>query len=163
MRDDNFFDRLPLMDKNKALKYIIYGLLVAIIAGSILMLSMTIAGMSGTWDNLAMQYLNEQYWAGNIGYQEYLEQAEAIDKAVLWMNFQPLILGNIARVFVNIGLVFMVIGFLGIAVNEKIDEQTRKVCLIFGGAILFVIIFTTMFTQIAIQVAWLIFQMNDKL
>ena len=60
---------------------------------------------------------------------------------------------NIARVGVNISLFFILVGFLGFAVNDKIEEKTRRIFLIIAGLILFVIMFTTFFASITISVA----------
>ena len=68
------------------------------------------------------------------------------------MEYQVIIIGNIARIGVNVGLFFIVIGFLSFALNDKFDEKTRRIYLVLAGAILFVIMLTTFFSQIAIQI-----------
>jgi len=68
------------------------------------------------------------------------------------MEFQDVIFMNVARVGVNIALVFIVIGFLSLGVAEDIDERTRRIYLIIAGLILFVIMFTTFFASISISV-----------
>ena len=54
-RGTSLFDRLPLNDKEKATKFLLYGLLTAIIFGTILMTSKTIADNAATWQNLDNQ------------------------------------------------------------------------------------------------------------
>ena len=48
-RKVNLYDMLPVMNKEKATKFLIYGLLVAIIFGTILMISTSIADNAYTW------------------------------------------------------------------------------------------------------------------
>ncbi|MFX0034568.1 MAG: hypothetical protein ACFE9I_02870 [Candidatus Hermodarchaeota archaeon] len=149
----SFFDRLPLLDKNKATKFIIYGLLAAIIFGLMMMISRSIAQNAGTWYNIAYQENQMNYWNGVYGYNDYIQKLEEIEKTMYWMQFQDVIFMNIARVGVNISLFFILIGFLSFAVNDKIDEKTRRIFLIIAGLILFVIMFTTLFSSISISVS----------
>lgn len=149
----SFFDKLPLLDKNKATKYIIYGLLAALLFGLMMMISRSIAQNAGTWYNLAYQENQINYWNGDYGYNDYVQRNEEIEKTMYWMQWQDVIFMNIARVGVNIALFFILIGFLSFAVNDKIEEKTRRICLIISGLILFVIMFTTLFGSISISVS----------
>ena len=149
----SFFDKLPLLDKNKATKYIIYGLLAALLFGLMMMISRSIAQNAGTWYNLAYQENQINYWNGVYGYNDYIQKNEEIEETMYWMQWQDVIFMNIARVGVNISLFFILIGFLSFAVNDKIDERTRRICLIISGLILFVIMFTTLFASISITVS----------
>lgn len=151
--DKSFFDRLPLLDKNRATKYIIYGLIVAILFGLMMMISRSIAQNAGSWYNLQYKENELNYWNGVYGYNDYLERIEEIEKIMYWMQWQDVIFVNIARVGVNISMCFILIGFLSFAVNDRIDEKTRRICLIISGLILFVIMFTTFFTSISISVS----------
>jgi hypothetical protein len=69
------------------------------------------------------------------------------------MEYQVIIVGNIARIGVSVGLFFIVVAFLSFALNDKFDEKSRRIYLILAGAILFVIMVTTFFSQIAIIVS----------
>lgn len=149
----SFFDRLPLLDKNRATKFIIYGLLVAILFGLMMMISRSIAQNAGTWQNLANQENSMNYWDGVYGYNDYIKRQQEIYKTTYWMQWQDVIFMNIARVGVNVALFFILIGFLSFAVNEKLDEKTRRISLILAGLILFVIMFTTFFASISISVS----------
>ena len=149
----SFFDKLPLLDKNKATKYIIYGLLAALLFGLMMMISRSIAQNAGTWYNLAYQENQINYWNGVYGYNDYIQRNEEIEETMYWMQWQDVIFMNIARVGVNISLFFILIGFLSFAVNDKIDKKTRRICLIISGLILFVIMFTTLFASISISVS----------
>jgi ABC-type multidrug transport system fused ATPase/permease subunit len=151
--EKGFFDRLPLMDKNKATKFIVYGLVAAVLFGLIMMISRSVAQNAATWENLENQRNEINYWNGEYGFNDFIKRQEEIDEIRYWMEWQDVIFMNIARVGVNISLIFMVIGFLSFAVNDKLDEGTRKISLIIAGLILFVIMFTTFFSAIAITVA----------
>jgi len=150
---ESFFNRLPLLDKNKATKYIIYGLLVAILFGLIMMISRSIAQNAQSWEYLADQENNMNYWNGLYGYNDYIQRQEEIERIRYWMEWQDVIFVNIARVGVNVALFFILIGFLSFAVNDKIDDRTRRISLIIAGLILFVIMFTTFFASISISVS----------
>lgn len=150
---ESFFNRLPLLDKNKATKYIIYGLLVAILFGLMMMISRSIAQNAQSWEYIANQENDMNYWNGVYGYNDYIQRQEEIDRIRYWMEWQDVIFVNIARVGVNVALFFILIGFLSFAVNDKIDDRTRRISLIIAGLILFVIMFTTFFASISISVS----------
>jgi len=150
---ESFFDKLPLMDKKKATKYIIYGLIAAILFGLIMMISRSIAQNAWTWQELQDQINEKNYWEGEYGYNDYVKRREEIEETTYWMQWQDVIFMNIARVGVNLSLIFILVGFLSFAVNDQIDEKTRRISLIIAGLILFVLMFTTFFASISISVA----------
>lgn len=149
----SFFDRLPLLDKNKATKFVVYGLLVAILFGLMMMISRSIDQNSYSWYVLENQENEMSYWDGVYGYNDYIQRREEIEQTYYWMQWQDVIFVNIARVGVNVSMFFILIGFLSFAVNDKIDEKTRRIFLILAGLILFVIMFTTLFSSIEISVS----------
>ncbi|TET58675.1 MAG: hypothetical protein E3J52_07845 [Promethearchaeota archaeon] len=151
--EKSFFDRLPLLDKNKATKFVIYGLLVAILFGLMMMISRSISQNAFSWRDLANQENEMDYWDGDYGYNDYIQRREEIEQIYYWMQWQDVIFVNIARVGVNVSMFFILIGFLSFAVNDKIDEKTRRIFLILAGLILFVIMFTTLFSSISISVS----------
>ncbi|KKK43683.1 MAG: hypothetical protein Lokiarch_24910 [Candidatus Lokiarchaeum sp. GC14_75] len=148
-----FLENLPSLDKKKATKFIIYGLFVAILFGLMMMISRSIAQNAGSWENLANQENDINYWNGEYGFNDYIKRQEEIDRTRYWMEWQDVIFMNIARVGVNISLFFILVGFLSFAVNDNIDEKTRRIFLIIAGLILFVIMFTTFFASITISIA----------
>ncbi|MFW9785956.1 MAG: hypothetical protein ACFFFB_26970 [Candidatus Heimdallarchaeota archaeon] len=152
-KPSRLIDNIPLLDKRKAMKFIIYGLIAAILFGLIMMISRSIAQNASSWEALANQENDISYWNGEYGYNDYLHRQEEIDRIRYWMEFQDLIFVNIARVGVNIALVFMLIGFLSLGVSENIDERARRIYLIISGLILFVIMFTTFFASISVSVS----------
>lgn len=149
---DSILDRIPLLDKNKATKFIVYGLIIAILFGLMMMISRSIAQNASTWENLANQENEMSYWNGDYGFNDYIKRQEEIDRTRYWMEWQTVIFMNIARVGVNISLIFMTIGFLSFALNDKLDERTRRISMIIAGLILFVLMFTTFFSAISITV-----------
>ena len=150
--EKGFFDRLPLMDKHRATKYIVYGLVAAVLFGLIMMISRSIAQNASTWESLENQRNEINYWNGDYGFNDYIKRQEEIDEIRYWMEWQDVIFMNIARIGVNISLIFILIGFLSFGVNEKLDERTRRISLIIAGLVLFVLMFTTFFSAISITV-----------
>ncbi len=148
----SLFDKLPLLDKNRAAKFIIYGLIIAILFGLMMMISRSIADNAGQWAALLNQENNISYWNGVYGYNDYIERQQEILRIQYWMAYQDVIFMNIARVGVNVGLIFVLIGFLSFAINDKIDENTRKISLIIAGLVLFIMMFTTLFSSISVSV-----------
>ncbi|MFX1521885.1 MAG: hypothetical protein ACFFCC_00120 [Promethearchaeota archaeon] len=148
----SFLDRIPFMDKNKATKYIVYGLVVAVLFGLMMMISRSIAQNAGTWENLENQRNEINYWNGEYGFNDYIKRQEEIDEIRYWMEWQDVIFMNIARVGVNVSLIFILIGFLSFALNDKLDERTRRISLVISALILFVLMFTTFFSAISITV-----------
>ena len=151
-RKVSLFDVLPVMNKEKATKFLMYGLLTAIIFGTILMISKSIADNAYTWLLLENQQNEMNYMQGLYGYNDYIVKIERANLIRYWMEYQVIIIGNIAKIGVNVGLFFIVVGFLSFALNDKFDERSRRIYLILAGAILFVIMLTTFFSQISIQV-----------
>ncbi len=152
-RKIKLYDMLPIMDKEKATKFLIYGLLVALIFGTILMISKSIADNAYTWFLIENQQNELNYMQGLYGYNDYIEKLERATLLYYWMDYQVVIVGNIARIGVNIGLFFIVIAFFSFALNDQFDEKSRRIYLILAGTILFVIMVTTFFSQIAIQIS----------
>lgn len=146
-------DSIPLMDKRKAMKFIVYGLIAAILFGLIMMISRSIADNASSWAAIADQENYINYWSGLYGYNDYIQNQENIDRIQYWMGFQDVIFMNIARVGINIALVFILIGFLSFAVTENIDERTRRIYLIISGMILLLIMFTTLFSSVVVTVS----------
>jgi len=152
-RKIKLYDLLPIMDKEKATKFLIYGLLVAIMFGTILMISKSIADNAYTWFLIENQQNKMNYMQGIYGYNDYVEKLERANLLYYWMDFQVVIVGNIARIGVNIGLFFIVIAFFSFALNDQFDEKSRRIYLILASAILFIIMVTTFFSQIALQIS----------
>ena len=152
-RKKSLYDMLPKMDKQRATKFLIYGLLVAIIFGTILMISKSIADNAYTWLLLQTQQNEMNYAQGLYGYNDYAVNLERANLMYYWMEYQVVIIGNICRIGVNIGMFFIAIAFVSFALNDQFDEKARRIYLILAGLILFVIITTTFFTQISVELS----------
>ncbi|NHJ21584.1 MAG: hypothetical protein EAX91_11620 [Candidatus Lokiarchaeota archaeon] len=152
-RKRSIIEMLPMMDKERATKFLIYGFIVAIIFGTILMISKSIADNAYSWFLLESQQNDMNYMAGLYGYNDYIVKAERADLIYRWMEYQVVIVGNVARIGVNIGMFFIAIAFLSFALNDKFDEKARRIYLVLAGLILFVIIFTVFFSQISVQIS----------
>ena len=151
-RKVSLFDVLPVMNKEKATKFLMYGLLVAIIFGTILMISKSIGDYASTWLLLENQQNEMNYMQGLYGYNDYIVKIERANLIRYWMEYQVVIVGNIARIGVSVGLFFIVIAFMSFALNDKFDEKSRRIYLILAGTVLFIMIITTFFSQIVVMV-----------
>jgi hypothetical protein len=151
-KGSRLIDSIPIMDKRKAMKFIVYGLIAGILFGLIMMISYSIALNATTWQNIALQENSMNYWNGLYGYNDYVKRQQDIYRITYWMQFQDVIFMNIARVGINIALVFILIGFLSFAVAENVDERTRRIYLTIAGLILLLVMFTTLFGSISISI-----------
>ena len=138
------------MEENRAKKCLIFGIIVAVAAGTIMMISTSMAINADSWKTYADEENQMNYWLGNYGYQEYQLKEQDIILTNLWMKQQGLVIGNAARVIVNIGLILLFIGFIGYATNDRIDEKTKRTYLTIAAIVLFVMMLTTFYTQIGI-------------
>jgi len=138
------------MEENRAKKCLIIGIIVAVAAGTVMMISTSMAINADNWKTYADEENQMNYWLGNYGYQEYQLKEQDIILTNLWMKQQGLVIGNAARVVVNIGLILLFVGFIGYATNDLIDEKTKRTHLTIAGIVLFVMMLTTFYTQIGI-------------
>jgi hypothetical protein len=153
-RADQFFRDIPTMPKEKATKSIIYGLLIAIIFSLIMATSMSIAGNAATWQTWADYQNNMGFWDGIYGYSEWQRNGVAIQDMRNWMAWQNVIFGNLAKIGVSIGLLLIVIGFIGFAVNDQLDEKTRQISLVLAGVILFIVMMSLFFQNVAVVIQY---------
>jgi len=130
------------MEENIAKKCLIIGIIVAVGAGTIMMISTSLALNADTWKTYADEENQMNYWLGNYGYQEYQLIEQDIILTNLWMKQQGLVLGN--------ALILLFVGFIGYATNDRIDEKTKRTHLTIAGIVLFVMMLTTFYTQIGI-------------
>jgi len=151
---DGFFKSLPSMSKEKATKYLIYGLIISIIFSLIVATSMSIAGNANAWLTYANYQNQIGYWEGLYGYSEYQQNLIANQNTRNFMAYQNVIFVNIARVGINIGLILMLIGFIGFATNEKLDEKTRHISLTLAGLILLIVMLSLFFTNVTMNITY---------
>ncbi|MGV9203771.1 MAG: hypothetical protein ACOC44_07060, partial [Promethearchaeia archaeon] len=149
-KEKSFFDDLAFIDKKKATKFIIYGIIVALLFGIVAAISVALNDNAEQWQNLQDQENQMNYWNGEYGYGEYIERREQIEQMTYWMQFQDAILVNIARIGIYLGFLFVFLGFAGFAVNENLDEKTRIISLIIAGIIILSIISNVLAGNLAI-------------
>jgi len=138
------------MEENIAKKCLIIGIIVAVSAGTIMIISTSMAINADDWKSYADEENQMNYWLGKYGYQEYKLKEQDIILTNLWMKQQGLVIGNAVRVVVNIGLILLFIGFIGYATNDRIDEKTKRTYLTIAAIVLFVMMLTTFYTSIGI-------------
>ena len=153
-RKASIYDSIPNMDKNKAMKYVVKGLVIAILFGAIMMTSLSIAANADEWKTLADKENEEAYWDGDYGYNEYVERREDNERTQYWMDYQQVIVVNIARIGIYLGFLSIFVGLMGLVTNETLDEKTRWICLILASTIIVAMLFslvinTTVFIQSA--------------
>ncbi len=151
----DFIDNVLNLDRTKATKYIIVGFIIAVVFGSIALTSVSIANNTNVnaWTALQNQQNDMNYWNGVYGLQEHTERTEQITLMDSWMRFQVVIFANLARIGVNFGLVFVLIGFIGYTADEEMDETMRRISLLLAGIVVTVIMFTSLFTNITVSIA----------
>ncbi len=127
------------MSQEKATKFLVIGIILAISFGSLLLISNSMASQADTWKNYQENINVDGYNRGLYGPAENMTNWYNIRMQWLWMKQQPLYLGNVSLIGVNIGLLLVFIGFIGFATNNQMDEHTRRTCIIIAGVIIFVL------------------------
>jgi len=139
-------------DKSKAARYIIIGLIVAVIFGVLIGISKSLAANAGTWESAQIAVYQHLRDIGAIGEQDLVLKTADIHYWADVMVAQEIFVTNIARIGVSIGLVLITIGFIGFAINDSLDERTRRASLVLAAVVMFVLIVTTFFTNISIDI-----------
>jgi ABC-type multidrug transport system fused ATPase/permease subunit len=145
-----FIDNLLNMDSYGAMKLIVKGMILAVIFGTALMTSRQINLNAATWQNIENQKNEMAFWNGEITQIEFTEREEQITLMRFQMQYQFVIFGNIFRGLVNLSLLFVVVGFIGLAKSHE-DDKIRALSIMISGVILFVLMLTTFFSNIAIN------------
>ncbi len=146
-------DVLASIDHKKATKFIIKGMIIAIIFGSIALTSKSVALNATDWYNWQVQENENNYMNGVYGYDEYLKQLNYLISAQNFMAFQEAIFTNIARIGVDIGLILVLVGFIAYASNKDLNDKMRLLSLILAGTVIAVIMFTSLFTNVSITMS----------
>lgn len=153
MRFGQFIDSILKMDRKKATKFIVGGIIIAIIFGTIALTSKSVASNAGTWANVQNQQNRINYYNGLYGVEAYNERSQAITQHMYWMEYQQVIFGNIGRFGVNISLIFVLLGFIGYTSDEEMDRRMRLISLVLAGVVVSVILFTMLFTNISVNIS----------
>ena len=147
------FQNLPIADKQKAARMIMLGILIAIIFGTLIFISQTIAMNASSYATLANHENLVNYNSGYYGYDEYIRRGQDILTAQYWMAFQDAIVVPLARIGVQIALLMISIGFLSLGITEGGDERTKRLYLIIGASMIIIMIFTVLFQGMSIIIA----------
>ncbi|QEE15729.1 hypothetical protein DSAG12_01556 [Promethearchaeum syntrophicum] len=148
----SLWDRLIDIDRRKATKFIIGGMIIAIIFGTTALISISLANNSYDWENYQLHENDLGYWRGDYGYQEYLERDREIYAKADWMRFQEVIFENIARVGVNFGLIFVMVGFIGYSADEDMDPKKRQLSFLLAALIITIVMFTALSSGVTITI-----------
>jgi hypothetical protein len=150
---DKFWKDVVSIDHDTATRFIIVGLIVAVVFGIFALTSRSLAANATQWTNIQNQQALLDFWAGKIDLAEFDEIAANIAKDSNQMQYQQVIFGTIARLGVDIALIFVMIGFVAYASNDRFDDKMKKLSLTLAGVILVVLLFTTLFSNIAVNIA----------
>ena len=148
-RKKSLYEVIPSMDKEKAMKYVLRGILVVIIFGIIMMISALISAYSTTWMEMAISENKMNYWNGDYGYNEYIVRQNDIRRISYWMDFQGLIFITIGRIGVFIGFFFVFVGLMGFVTNDSMDQRTRWICLILAGTIIIALLLSLILSLVS--------------
>ena len=139
----DLWDKLIDMDRRKATKFIIIGMVIAMFFGTMALISASLADNASDWENYQLHENDMGYWRGDYGYQEFLERDREIYVQADWMRFQEAIFENIARVGVNVGLLAVMVGFIGYSADEDMDPKKRQLSFVLAAVIITVVMFTS--------------------
>ena len=148
----SILDKILDMDQRTAMKLVLQGFIIAVIFGAATLTSRSVATNSANWQALQSHQNKQEFWDGEIGNQEYLERQREIEETGFWMTYQQVIIGNICRLFINLALIVVIIGFLGLASQKEMDDKHRLISFLLAGMILIVIMFTSLFNNITVQI-----------
>ena len=136
----DFIENLFSMDKKQATKLIVYGIFLAIVFGAILAISVALDSNAGNWYNFVSQFNLLNYHNGNIGLNEYLQVDSEYRMIQYFMQMQDIVIANIARIGLNVGVLLVALGFLAYVMNDSLDPKMRLTALVVGGLLLFVML-----------------------
>ena len=126
---------LPQVDKARAIRLVVFGLVLALVGMAILMVSQSIAGASTPWGNMASQENEMNFWNGLYGNTEYEMRQAEITRTMNLMALQLFIFAPIARVAMSFGLGLLVLGFVFLAMDATVDEKSRHVFAIIAAIV----------------------------
>ncbi|MFW9866011.1 MAG: hypothetical protein ACFFEN_07920 [Candidatus Thorarchaeota archaeon] len=129
--EDRFFDL-----QKKKLRRIKIGIILAIIAGTVIVASEGII-VSAT-DNMNVKDLNNYllYRDGVIDYDEYNDRRYDLLNDLFQTTYAFSIVSNIARISINIVFIFIIIGLLSISIDRSFNKKMRRISLILASIIL---------------------------
>jgi hypothetical protein len=150
---DKFWKDVVNIDHDTATRFILVGLVVAVVFGIAGLTSRSLAANAVQWTTIQNQQALLDFWSGKIDYHEYDVITAYIIKSSNQMVLQQAIFGNVCRLGVDVSLIFVMIGFLAYANSDRLNDKMKLLSLIIGGVIVTVLLFTTLFTNIAVNIA----------
>jgi len=148
----SFLDDLPTMDKGKATRMIVWGILLAIIFGCIWAISGYLNSNAGSLLNLLEHEKLMNYNNGYITYEDYLRQGTENYRVYYWLLAQDIFIQPIARVGGYIAAFLVALGFLSLGMNNSIEEKARNMYLIIGFIVTFAVVLSVLGMGIGIAI-----------
>lgn len=125
---------------HKAGLFIMVGVIMAIVFGSVLLISTALNDNADEWRAYERNLVTEAYDNGEITVEERDQRYEEIDDMRDWMEIQDFYVDLFAPLLINLGLIFITIGFVGFGINNSLEERTRRVCILIAAAIIFIVL-----------------------
>ena len=128
--NNNSHDNRYINYEKKKIKRIMIGIVLAIIAGTIIVASDAVLEISANEYNMAdlKNYLD--YRDGIISYTEYNDRRYELLHDLYQTQYEISIVSNSARIGLNIIFIFIIIGFLSIAIDKSFNNKMRRISLI---------------------------------
>ncbi|OLS13789.1 MAG: hypothetical protein RBG13Loki_2597 [Promethearchaeota archaeon CR_4] len=127
--------RIGGMDQGTATRFLVVGIILAVGFGTLILISSYMVTNADEWAAYEDRVNQDNLDQGLIGPAEFADRAREITRTVLWMEQQQLYFGIIGRVGVNVGMILVIIGFIGFGTNNQMDENTRRACVIIAGVL----------------------------
>jgi len=117
------------------------GIIVAIIFGSIFMISEAVIVIHLNWTNIAYQDAQKMADEDRITYSELDDIENQLEYVHYYVEYVCSIVSTLAHIGLNIAFIFIIIGFLSITIDKSIDKKMQRICLILAGFALFFLMF----------------------
>jgi len=128
--NNNFHDNRYIDNEQKKIKRIMIGIVLAIIAGTIIVASDAVLEISAFEYNMANQKNYLDYRDGIIDYNEYNDRRYELLYDLSQTQYAISIVSNSARIGLNIIFIFIIIGFLSIAIDMSFNKKMRRISLV---------------------------------
>jgi hypothetical protein len=125
---------------HKAGLFIMVGVIMAIIFGSILLISTALNDNADEWRNYERGLVTDLFDDGEITAEERDRRYDQIDDMRDWMEIQDFYVYLFAPLCINLGLIFITIGFIGFGINNSLEERTRRASILIAAAIIFIVL-----------------------
>ncbi len=119
---------------------LIFGIIVAVSCGAVLMVSDYLGTHETEWYNAQTTLLNDEFNAGKIGDSERAERIYQNQMTRDWMEAQQYTVRPIATVGIYVGFLLIFVGLIVFATEGGVDERTKSILLTIAGIMLFVLL-----------------------